>query len=119
MSGSISPALGHLREQAPDSYARFVALGQSVFAPGALSTHVKELIAVAAAHVTRCQACIEIHTRKAREAGATEAELAEAAFVAVYLSAGGAIAQYRATHRAIQGVLASEEAPRQQEHTAP
>jgi AhpD family alkylhydroperoxidase len=56
----------------------------------------KELIAVAVAVTTQCPYCIDIHTSNARRAGATDAELAEAAIVAAALRAGGAITH--ATH---------------------
>lgn len=45
---------------------------------------------------TQCPYCIEIHTRNARRAGATDAELAEAAIVAAALRAGAAVTH--ATH---------------------
>jgi AhpD family alkylhydroperoxidase len=49
-------------------------------------------MAVAVALTTQCIYCIEIHTKRAREAGATEQELAEVVAVAAALRAGGAIA---------------------------
>jgi AhpD family alkylhydroperoxidase len=51
----------------------------------------KELIAGAVALTTQCPYCIEVHSNKARGAGATEPELAEATRVAAALRAGGAI----------------------------
>lgn len=54
-----------------------------------------ELIAVGVALTTQCEFCIEGHTAKAVEAGATDAELAEAAWVAAALRAGGAFAHGR------------------------
>jgi AhpD family alkylhydroperoxidase len=49
------------------------------------------LIAVAVAVTTQCPYCVDIHANNARKAGATEAELAEAAIVAAALRAGGAV----------------------------
>ncbi|OGN92745.1 MAG: hypothetical protein A2Z75_08505 [Chloroflexi bacterium RBG_13_50_10] len=57
-----------------------------------MNTKVKELIAVACAHVTQCPYCIDGHTKRAKKAGATAEELAEAIFVAASLRAGGALA---------------------------
>ena len=54
-----------------------------------LEAKVKEIIAVATAHITQCPYCITLHTKMAKEAGASEEELAEAIFVAVALQAGG------------------------------
>jgi len=48
-------------------------------------------MAVAVALTTQCPYCIEIHTRNARKAEATEQELAEATLVAAALRAGGAM----------------------------
>ena len=63
-----SPELAHRRrELAPDMQAAFDAFGRQVFAPGALDTKTKQLIAVA--HVTQCPYCIQVHTKAARRAG--------------------------------------------------
>jgi len=45
---------------------------------------------------TQCPYCIAIHTKAARQAGATDAQLAEAALVAAAIRAGGAVTH--ATH---------------------
>ncbi len=85
-----------LRELAPDGMAAFDALNTAVFKDGALSLKVKELIAVAVALTTQCPYCIDIHAKKAKAAGCTDAELAEAGLVAAALRAGGAVTH--ATH---------------------
>jgi AhpD family alkylhydroperoxidase len=54
------------------------------------------LIAIAVAMTTQCPYCIEIHAANARRAGATEAEMVEAALVASSLRAGAAVTH--ATH---------------------
>ncbi len=54
------------------------------------------MIAVAVALTTQCPYCIELHTKAARSAGATDAQLAEAAVVAAAIRAGGAVTH--ATH---------------------
>ena len=61
-----------------------------VFEDGALGKKVKELIAVGTAHVTQCPFCIEAHTKRAKQAGATDAEIAETIFVAMAMRAGAA-----------------------------
>ncbi len=55
----------------------------------------RELIAVAVALTTQCSYCIEAHTKSAVAAGATDKELAETAWVASALRAGGAFAHGR------------------------
>ena len=59
---------------APDVQEAFQAFQQRVFTEGALSAKTKQLIAVAAAHVTQCPYCIKGHTRAAIRSGATEGE---------------------------------------------
>ncbi len=80
-----------MRELAPEGMGAFDALNAAVFKDGALSLKVKELIAVAVAVTTQCPYCIEAHVKKAKAAGATEAELTEATLVAAALRAGGAV----------------------------
>jgi len=87
--GQSMKRLRKLRELKPDLFAAFVDFDQKVFTAGTLDVKAKELIAVAVAHVTQCPFCIEVHTQRARKAGAEEAQIAEAIFVAMALRAGG------------------------------
>ena len=75
-----------------DLFKNFVTFDKSVFAEGALSTKTKELIAVGAAHITRCPFCIDGHVKRAKKAGATDKEIAEAVFVGIAMSAGASYA---------------------------
>lgn len=85
-----------LNELAPEAMKAFWAFDKLSVAEGAIPVKYKELIAVAVAVTTQCPYCIDIHASNARRAGATEAELLEAAIVAAALRAGGAITH--ATH---------------------
>lgn len=85
-----------LNALAPEAMQAFWAFDKLAVAEGAIPTKYKELIAVAVAMTTQCPYCIEIHTRNARRAGATDAELAEATIVAAALRAGAAVTH--ATH---------------------
>lgn len=76
----------------PDAEDAWRAFSKAVFAPGALDAKTKQLIAVAVAHVTQCPYCIKGHAPAAKRAGATEAELMEAIWVAAEMRAGGAVA---------------------------
>src|SRR5947209_10851929 len=80
------------RELAPEAEAAFQAFSQTVFADGALSAKMKQIVAVAVAHVTQCPYCIKGHTKAALRHGATEQELMEAIWVAAEMRAGGAYA---------------------------
>jgi AhpD family alkylhydroperoxidase len=63
-----------------------------VFADGALPARTKQLIAVAAAHVTQCPYCIRGCTKLACRDGASDEEIMEAIRVAAEVRAGGAFA---------------------------
>jgi AhpD family alkylhydroperoxidase len=76
---------------APAAWKGFQAFDSAAMADGAIPAKTKELIAIAVAMTTQCPYCIEIHGKKAKEAGCSEAEIAEAVFVAAALRAGGAI----------------------------
>jgi AhpD family alkylhydroperoxidase len=78
-------------ELTPAAWQGFLAWDKAVMADGAISARNKELIALAVAVTTQCPYCIEIHNKKAKAAGCSEAEIAEAAMVAAALRAGGAI----------------------------
>ena len=82
------PRIGEL---APEAFKAFVAFDEAAYKDGAISHKYKELIAVAVALTTQCPYCVEIHSKRARKAGATEGELAEAALVAAAIKAGGAM----------------------------
>jgi AhpD family alkylhydroperoxidase len=82
------PALGAL---APEAMAAFEAFDRAALAAGAIPKKYKELIALAVALTTQCPYCLEVHTAAAKQAGATEAELAETTFVAAALRAGAAV----------------------------
>src|SRR5947209_8307119 len=81
---------------APEVMKAFWAFDKAALADGTIPAKYKELIAVAVAVTTQCPYCIKIHGDNARKAGATEAELTEAAMVAAALRAGGAVTH--ATH---------------------
>jgi AhpD family alkylhydroperoxidase len=81
-----------LMELNKDLFGSFMTFNQKVFEEGKLSTKTKELIAVACAHITRCPYCIDGHIQKAKQAGATDEEIAEVIFVAVAMNAGASFA---------------------------
>lgn len=77
---------------APKADEAFRAFNDAVFSEGALPTKLKQLIAVAAAHVTQCPYCIRGHTKAALKAGASREEIMEAIWVATEMRAGAAYA---------------------------
>ena len=80
-----------LNELAPEVMKAFWAFDKAAVADGAIPVKYKELIAIAVALTTQCPCCIEIHNGHARRAGATDAEIAEAAMVAAALRAGASV----------------------------
>src|ERR1043166_6074066 len=81
---------------APEVTKAFWAFDRAAVADGAIPVKYKELIAIAVTLTTQCPYCIKIHAANARKAGATEAEIAEAAMVSAALRAGAAVTH--ATH---------------------
>ena len=80
-----------LDEKAPEAMKAFWAFDKAAMADGAIPGKYKELMALAVAFTTQCPYCIEIHAGKARQAGATDAEIAEVVTISAALRAGAAI----------------------------
>jgi AhpD family alkylhydroperoxidase len=76
----------------PETTAAFHEFSKSVFKEGALPEKMKQLIAVAVAHVTQCPYCIRSHTKQAIRKGASKKEIMEAIWVAAEMRAGGSYA---------------------------
>lgn len=85
-----------LQELAPEGMAAYLALNDVAMKDGAIPRKYKELMALAVAFTTQCPYCIEIHAKRAKAAGCTDAELTEASLVAAAIRAGGAVTH--ATH---------------------
>lgn len=81
----------NLEAHTPEAMNAFVAFDEAALAEGAIPGRYKELMALAVAFTTQCPYCIELHTKRARQKGASDAEIAEFVLVAVALRAGGAI----------------------------
>jgi len=83
--------LGEFEKLAGDAWKGFVEFDKAAMADGAIPAKTKELIAIAVAMTTQCPYCIEIHAKKAKAAGCTQEEIAEAVMVAAALRAGAAV----------------------------
>jgi AhpD family alkylhydroperoxidase len=83
--------LGKIGAAAPAAMEAYRKFDEAALAEGAIPKKYKELIALAVAMTTQCAYCLEVHRKHALAAGATEAELAEAIFVAAALRAGAAV----------------------------
>jgi len=116
MSESIyPPAQAHLarmrHDLAPETEAAFVAFNRQVFADGALPANVKQIVAVAVAHVTQCPYCIRGHTKAALRHGVSAEELMEAIWVAAEMRAGGSYAHSQLALAEIEAFAATASQP--------
>jgi AhpD family alkylhydroperoxidase len=83
--------LKKLDENAPETMKAFWAFDKEAFKAGAIDSLHKQLMAVAVALTTQCPYCIELHVKAARQAGANDTMLTEAAIVAAAMRAGAAV----------------------------
>lgn len=97
------------KKLAPHMHDAFTTFSERVFAEGALPTKTKQLIAVAAAHVTQCPYCIRGHTKAALRHGATAEEIMEAIWVAAEMRAGAAYAHSALALDTIEQVQAKQQ----------
>jgi AhpD family alkylhydroperoxidase len=92
---NVGAQLGKLGKEMPGVMGGFGKFSAEILKDGALSTKVKELIAVALAVGLTCEYCVRFHVPKAVEAGANRAEILDAAGVSMMM-AGGPAATYAA-----------------------
>ena len=79
-------------DKGPDAlYQRFA---NKVYEPNALDAKTKELIALACSVMADCVPCIEYHHPKAKEQGASDAEIREAMAITMTVAAGSKQAKY-------------------------
>lgn len=91
------------KEHTPEVLKAFLQFDQAVFAPDApegeegpaIPLKYRELIALAVGLTTQCVYCIDAHSANAVKQGASDAELAETAWVATAIRAGGGFAHGR------------------------
>ncbi len=84
--------LPHMKALAPAAMQAFEAFDRAAMAAGAIPRRYKELIALAVALTTQCPYSLAVHRTNAVNAGVTEAEIAEAVFIAASMRATAAIA---------------------------
>lgn len=75
-------------EKIPETMKAYAELRETIFKKGALDVKTKELLAVTASVLMRCEFCVQIHSRRAKEQGATIEEIAEAISVAMFVAGG-------------------------------
>jgi AhpD family alkylhydroperoxidase len=87
----VQEAMGALGRSNPDIMGGFQMLHKAAGSDGALDAKTKELMALAIGIVVRCDGCIAFHVHDALEAGASEAEIADAIGVAIMMGGGPAV----------------------------
>ncbi|MGW8319903.1 MAG: carboxymuconolactone decarboxylase family protein [Candidatus Promineifilaceae bacterium] len=92
----LEQGLGQLGHELPGPMSGFARLHRKATADGALTSSVKEMMALAISIVGGCEGCIAYHVHDAIEAGASRDELLETIGVAVLM--GGGPASIYATH---------------------
>lgn len=92
----LERGLVQLGQELPGPMSGFARLHRKATAEGALSSSVKEMMALAISIVVGCEGCIAYHVHDAIEAGASRDELLETIGVAVLM--GGGPASIYATH---------------------
>lgn len=87
----VFAGVGAIGKISPDTTRGYATLSGAGAKTGHLDEKTRELIAVACAVSLRCDGCITVHTKAARQAGASEDELTEALGVAIALNAGAGL----------------------------
>lgn len=98
-----------------DIYLKFYK--ESYFTPTALDLKTKELIAIGASLVAKCEGCLEGHIKKALEIGCTKQEVSDAIVIAVGIAAAGVVdmsdqAAIKLDIHHFDGIKVSEESKR-------
>jgi AhpD family alkylhydroperoxidase len=79
-----------LRRAIPATWTAFAGLHDTAMSDGVLPRRTKELMALVAAVVKRCDGCIAYHAKAAAAAGASPDEVGEALGVALLMDGGTA-----------------------------
>ncbi len=83
-------AMAAMKADAPQIGRAFGPMFQALMKDGALPAKQKELIAVGIAVAVHCEPCVDAHVEKRLKAGASAAEIMEAAGVGVVMGGGPA-----------------------------
>ena len=111
MHKSLEERLAQLGSEIPGPMTGFARLHKKSIEEGALSSKVKELIALAISIVVGCEGCIAYHVHDAVAAGATRQELLETIGVGILM--GGGPGSIHAVHAldAVEQFLPIEKQP--------
>jgi AhpD family alkylhydroperoxidase len=88
MHKSLEERLAQLGSEIPGPMTGFTRLHKKSIEEGALSSKVKELMALAIGMVVGCEGCIAYHVHDAVAAGATRQELLETISIGILMGGG-------------------------------
>ena len=88
LTQSVSAGLATLKAGTPEVVKSFHDLGRAATANGALSSKMKELIALALGVASRCDPCIGFHMQTLVKLGVTRQEIDETLGVTTYMGGG-------------------------------
>jgi AhpD family alkylhydroperoxidase len=88
-SKSPPTSMSMIENRFRDIYLKFYK--DSYYTPTALDLKTKELIAIGASLVAKCEGCLEGHLKKAREIGCTKEEISDAIVVAIGIAAAAVL----------------------------
>jgi len=88
---SIVSAMEEMGGKIPNTMVPFGELHEKTISEGALSSKVKELIALGIAITVRCDGCIAFHVHDAIQSGATNQEIMETIGVAILMGGGPSV----------------------------
>ena len=104
MHKSLEERLAQLGSEIPGPMIGFARLHKKAIEQGALSSKVKELMALAISIVVGCEGCIAYHVHDAVAAGATRQELLETIGVGILMGGGSAPSPNRSSNLGRVGV---------------
>ncbi|MBP7934251.1 MAG: selenide, water dikinase SelD [Phycisphaerae bacterium] len=79
-----------------ETQRRYQDFLKTVNQPGALDAHTKQAIAIALSVMARCEPCLKMHLKKAREKGFCQDEIDEAAWMAISFGGSPLMVWYNA-----------------------
>jgi AhpD family alkylhydroperoxidase len=88
LRNSLEERLSQLGKEIPGPMTGFARLHRKGVEEGALSSKVKELMALAISIVVGCEGCIAYHVHDAIQAGANRSELLETVGVGLFMGGG-------------------------------
>jgi AhpD family alkylhydroperoxidase len=85
--GSEPASMSLVERRFRNIYLKFYK--ESYYTPTTLDLKTKELIAIAASAVAKCEGCLEGHIKKALSIGITKHEISDALVIAIGIAAAG------------------------------